>query len=133
MNTKIIQNVRECKADCNTYRKQDDADNGCDNHRCILSVYRETESNREYDKQHGCRSNGTVCRASCKGICYDIRKCGDNKQQYEPCEYGKEHSALMSDVLFNNLTERFTLMTDGYEDRTEILNSAKEDTANHNP
>ena len=39
----------------------------------------------------------------------------------------------MPDILFDNFTKRFTLMANRYEDGTEVLNSAKEDTTDYDP
>ena len=39
----------------------------------------------------------------------------------------------MADVLFDNFTERFTVMTDGYINGTEILNGSEENTTDHDP
>lgn len=60
-------------------------------------------------------------------------KAAITSKEYEPCKYGKEHSALMPDILFDNFTKRFTLMANRYEDGTEVLNSAKEDTTDYDP
>lgn len=62
---------------------------------------------------------------------YDIRKCSDNQQQYEPCKNGEKHLAAMANVLLNNLSQGFSLMTDGYEDGAEVLNSPEENTADN--
>ena len=39
----------------------------------------------------------------------------------------------MANVLLNNLSQGFSLMTDGYEDGAEVLNSPEENTADNNP
>lgn len=137
---------RAYKADSDADSKQNHAYNGGNNQRRILSVNQDAENNGQRNEKDGCHGYGTIGStlnrtgeypgypfAAGKAGGYDIRKCSDNQQQYKPCKNGEKHLAAMADVLLNNLSQGFSLMTDGYEDGAEVLNSPEENTADNNP
>ncbi len=103
-----IHGERQTKS--HTYRQQYDAENGSNQHRCILPVYKETECDGKRNKQDGSRCNGTVACTSAvacadKGICHDIGKCRNNQKKYQPCEYGEQHTCLFADILLDYLAQ----------------------------
>ena len=129
---------RERKADTYACRKENNTEYGSYDHRSILSVYKKTEYDGKRNKQQGSCCNGAVAGRSAvacadKGVCHDIRKRCDNKEQYQPCKYGKQYSCSSADILLNYFAKGHAFMTNGYKNGTEILNCAEENTTDHNP
>lgn len=104
---------------------------------CNISV-----NDGKNDEQKGDHSGGLVSGRSGgnaetavthEGSCNDIDKGCDNEDQYQQCKDREELLGSFSHGIADDLTYGFSVVAKGCEQGTEVLQAAKEDSADDAP
>ena len=133
------------QADDHAGRDADDADDSGDAQRRVAAIDKEAEDDGHQDEHDGDDGGGGIGGGSSQihsavsgvgsleGVGHDG---GEGRHHQDQGQIGEDDEQLLSlgaDSVADDLADGLTLMADGGEQRTEVMDAAEEDTADQDP